>query len=97
MAIYRLTGAAETDIIDISVWSETQFGGAAGVRSERLIVTAFIDVATDPARPGSLARPELGSGVRSWHLRGSRDRARIFTATSTDRGISSSIARLGPR
>jgi len=76
MALYRLTEAAEADIVDVLAWSETQFGSAARIRYERLIVTALIDVATDPARPGSLARPELGPGVRSWHLRGSRERAR---------------------
>jgi toxin ParE1/3/4 len=75
MAVYRLTEAAEADIVDILARSEAQFGSAARLRYERLIVTAMIDVATDPARPGSLVRPELGPDVRSWHLRGSRDRA----------------------
>jgi toxin ParE1/3/4 len=73
---YRLSEAAETDIIDILVWSETQFGEAARRRYQWLIVTGLMDIATDPARPGSIARPELGDGVRSWHLRNSRDRAR---------------------
>jgi toxin ParE1/3/4 len=72
MAVYRLTDAAEADIIDILAWSETQFGNAARTRHERLIVTALLDIAGEPARPGSLARPELGADVRSWHLRGSR-------------------------
>jgi toxin ParE1/3/4 len=76
MAEYRLTRAAEADIIDILVWSQTQFGEAARKRYERLIVTALIDIATDPARLGGMERPELGEGVRSWHLRGSRERAR---------------------
>jgi len=76
MAVYRLTDAAEVDIIDILAWSETQFGEAARTRYERLIVTALLDIAGEPARPGSLARPELGADVRSWHLRGSRERAR---------------------
>jgi toxin ParE1/3/4 len=76
MALYRLTESAEADIVDILAWSETQFGSTARIRYERLIITALIDVATDPARPGSLTRPELGPDVRSWHLRGSRDRAR---------------------
>jgi len=76
MAVYRLTDAAEADIIDILAWSETQFGKAARTRYERLIVTALLDIAGEPARPGSLARPELGADVRSWHLRGSRERAR---------------------
>ena len=36
------------------------------------IVAALREVATAPERPGSLARPELGARVRSWHLRLSR-------------------------
>ncbi|HEX4180478.1 MAG TPA: type II toxin-antitoxin system RelE/ParE family toxin [Caulobacteraceae bacterium] len=76
MADYRLTEAAETDIIEILAWSEAQFGEAARQRYERLIVTALMDIAATPVRPGSIARPELGEGVRSWHLRGSRTRAR---------------------
>jgi toxin ParE1/3/4 len=34
---------------------------------------ALRDLARQPDRPGSLARPELGAGVRSWHLRLSRE------------------------
>lgn len=33
------------------------------------------DVAADPARPGSRLRDEIGPGIRSWHLRASRDSA----------------------
>ncbi|CAN7311960.1 type II toxin-antitoxin system RelE/ParE family toxin [Phenylobacterium sp. LjRoot225] len=76
LAVYRLTEAAETDFVEILAWSETQFGGAARRRYERLIVMGLIDIAADPVRPGSLARPELGGDIRSWHLRGSRERAR---------------------
>jgi len=76
MALYRLTESAEADIVDILAWSGTQFGSAPRIRYERLIVTALTDVATDPARPGSVARPERGPDVRSGHLRGSRDRAK---------------------
>ena len=76
MGSFRLSDAAQSDIVDILAWSETQFGEAARKRYERLIVTALRDIAGAPDRPGSVARPELGADVRSWHLRGSRDRAR---------------------
>lgn len=76
MAVYRLTDAAESDIIDILEWSEAQFGAAARSRYQRLMAIALTDIVTDPNRAGSLARPELGPDVRSWHLRGSRDRAK---------------------
>ena len=45
----------------------------ARLRYESLIVAALRDVATRPDRPGSIERPELGGGVRTWHLRLRRD------------------------
>jgi toxin ParE1/3/4 len=76
MLRYRLSDAAQDDVIDILAWTHEQFGEVARLRYESLIVAALRDVATQPDRPGSLARPELGAGVRSWHLRLSRNQAR---------------------
>ena len=73
MTRYRISHAAASDIIDILTWSQDRFGHEARTRYERLIATAIRDNAADPKRPGSFERPELGDGVRSWHLRGSRD------------------------
>jgi len=73
MLRYRLSGAAEADVVNILAWTHEQFGEAARLRYESLIVAALRDVAIQPDRPGSIARPELGAGVRSWHLRLSRD------------------------
>lgn len=70
---YRLSDAAQGDVLSILAWTHEQFGEAARLRYESLIVAALRDVASEPDRPGSLARPELGAGVRSWHLRLSRD------------------------
>ncbi len=70
---YRLSEAAQGDVLSILAWTHEQFGEAARLRYESLIVAALRDVANQPDRPGSLARPELGAGVRSWHLRLSRD------------------------
>ena len=70
---YRLSEAAQGDVLSILAWTHEQFGEAARLRYESLIVAALRDVAIQPDRPGSLARPELGTGVRSWHLRLSRD------------------------
>ena len=74
MLFYRLSDAAQTDVIDILAWTQEQFGEAARLRYESLIVAALRDVATQPDRPGSIERQELGAGVGSWHLRLSRDR-----------------------
>ena len=73
MLRYRLSDAAQADVTNILAWTHEQFGEAARLRDERLIIAAFRDVATQPDRPGSITRPELGAGVRSWHLRLSRD------------------------
>jgi len=72
MVRYRLSATAQADIVDILAWTQEQFGESARLRYERLIVAGLRDVATQPGRPGSLERPELGAGVRSWHLRLSR-------------------------
>jgi toxin ParE1/3/4 len=73
MLRYRLSDAAQVDVINVLAWTHEQYGGAVRLRYESLIVAALRDVSTQPDRPGSIARPELGSGVRSWHLRPSRD------------------------
>ena len=73
MIRYRLSDAAQADVIDILAWTQEQFGEPARLHYERLIVAALRDVATQPDRPGSFERPELGAGVRSWHLRLCRD------------------------
>jgi toxin ParE1/3/4 len=65
----------QADIVDILAWTQGQFGEAARQRPESLLVAALRDVATQPDRPGSIECPELGAGVRSWHLRLSRDHA----------------------
>ena len=75
MSRYRLSGPALQDIATILAESAVRFGDAASERYERLIATAFMDLATDPARTGSRAAPELGDGARIYHLRSSRRRA----------------------
>ena len=76
MLRYRLSAAAQADVVEILAWSQEQFGQSARLRYEALLVTALRDIAEQPERAGSIARPELGSGVRSWHLQLSRDGAR---------------------
>lgn len=72
---YRLADTAQADVISILAWTYEQFGDVARMRYESLIVAALRDVASQPDRPGSVERPELGAGVRSWHLRLSRNHA----------------------
>ena len=88
----RISDAARTDVINQLAWIHEQFGEAARLRYEALIVAALRDVATKPERPGSIARPELGVDVRSWHLRLSRDRAATGAVWSAGHVTSWSIA-----
>lgn len=75
MAGYRLTHAAQTDIVSTLAWSQEQFGDEARTRYEALIVTAIRDAAEHSDEIGRTARPELGDGVFSWHLAQSRTRS----------------------
>lgn len=82
MAAYRLSASAQADIIDILSWSHVRFGPVARQRYESLLVSALRDIASSPCRAGSMARPELGNHVRSWHIRlsirsGTPDAARV--------------------
>jgi len=76
MALLRLSATAEADIISVLAWTESRFGELAPRRYERLLATALRDVGADPEPAGSVLRPELGPGIRSYHLFHSRERAR---------------------
>lgn len=76
MAKYRLTAAAQSDIMSILAWSHVQFGSEARQRYEALITAAIRDAATRSDDAGQTERPELGGGVFSWHLAQSRTRSR---------------------
>lgn len=76
MVRYRLSGPAKADIVKSLAWTERQFGEAARVCYANLIAAALHDVSSQPDRVGNALRPELGEGVRSWHLKLSRERAR---------------------
>ncbi|MCC6629988.1 MAG: type II toxin-antitoxin system RelE/ParE family toxin [Chloroflexi bacterium] len=64
------------DINSILAWSEKEFGLEARLRYGHLIATAIDDVAEDPERLGSRPRPDLRTGVRTYHLISSRERGR---------------------
>jgi toxin ParE1/3/4 len=72
----ELTFLAQGDIAELLDASVETFGPIARSRYEALIAAAFADVCDDPGRAGSVERPELGEGTRTYHLRHSRNRAR---------------------
>ena len=73
MVRYRLSAAAQADVQAMLGWTDAQFGESARARYASLLIAALRDVAAQPDRPGSQERPELGPGVRTWHLRLSRN------------------------
>jgi toxin ParE1/3/4 len=78
MPIYRLSTAAEEDIIHLLAYTHDRFGEIARLRYEALLVAGLRDIASNPERPGSSARPELGHAVRSYHQRHSGERGRTM-------------------
>jgi len=76
---YRITPKAWREIARALDRSAREFGYAARDRYEALIFTAITDIAANPLRVESRAKPNLGRGARSWHLRLSRARARTPT------------------
>ena len=69
-----LTLRARDDIADILDYSAERFGAPARRRYESLMQAAPRELADDPARAGSQARPEFSGDVRTYHLRNSRRR-----------------------
>ena len=71
----RVNNQARRDISAILNWSRDAFGERAAIRYEALFTQALIDIANDPDRVGSQARPDiLTSGARIYHLSFSRKR-----------------------
>jgi toxin ParE1/3/4 len=77
MAQLRLSAMAQADIINLLFWTEQRYGKTARTRYEYLLSAALRDLAADPLRIGTLARPELGPDIRSYHLRNSRKSAGV--------------------
>lgn len=71
-----LSPTARNDIRETLTWTQERFGQRAAARYRDLLKQAISDIATDPERPGSQARPELARGIRTYHLSFSRGRAR---------------------
>lgn len=70
---FRVTPAADADIINALNHSREQFGYEARVRYELLINAALKLIVDRPAGIGSSPRAELGAGVYFFHLAGARN------------------------
>lgn len=74
---YKLirSAPAESDIAAIRDYTVKTYGREVAKAYNALLRQAFKDIRDDPFRPGSKDRPEIGDGVRSYHISLSRDRA----------------------
>jgi toxin ParE1/3/4 len=64
----RLTDFADSDIADALSDSYSMFGERQTKRYSEIIKLGFTQLAAEPLRPASKPRPQLGRGVRSFHL-----------------------------
>jgi toxin ParE1/3/4 len=73
---YRLSEPAEADIAAILRRSEKTHGKQARVRYRACLTAAMRRVAADPEGRSTANRAELDPGIRSFHIRHSRDESR---------------------
>jgi toxin ParE1/3/4 len=76
MARYRLSGPAKADIAAILRRSEKLHGTDARIRYRACLTAAMRRVAADPEGRSTVDRAELLPGIRSFHIRHSRDESR---------------------
>lgn len=76
MSGFRVSRAAVEDISEILEWSEEHFGADARSRYDALIRAALLHASADLADPRFKQRPEIGEGIKSWHLSNSVTRSR---------------------
>lgn len=76
MAGYRLTASARRDIDSILKTSRKRHGRDARDRYATLLLAALHRIAEHPAGRSTSARDDLRPGIRSFHIRHSRDESR---------------------
>ncbi len=73
MARYRLSLLAEADLAHILATSTREWGISGRRRYAAILAAAMRQVAADPEGPATRDRAELRPGIRSFHLRRTRD------------------------
>lgn len=76
MARYRLSAPAKADIAAILRTNEERHGKQARIRYRARLTAAMRRVAADPRGHSTADRTELFPGIRSFHIRHSRDESR---------------------
>lgn len=72
MALFRISRAAQTDLAAILTTSLERWGERGRARYAALLTAAMSKVAATPRGPTTKEHAELGSGIRSFHLRHAR-------------------------
>jgi toxin ParE1/3/4 len=72
MARFRLARPAQIDLANILAPSAERWGAEVRHRYAAILVAAMRQVAAEPERPLTRKRPELPSGLRSFHIRYAR-------------------------
>lgn len=68
----RISGPASADLADVLTTSAARWGEAGRERYAGLLASALRTIARSPQGPNTRDRHELGSGVRSFHIRHTR-------------------------
>src|SRR5271168_4401935 len=76
MPRYRLSDPAKADIAAVLRTSETTHGTEARIRYRALLTAAMRRIAAEPLGLSTVDRNELSDGVRSFHIRHSRNQSR---------------------
>ena len=95
MAHYRVSDPAKADIATILRASEKRHGVQARVRYRGLLTAALRRIAAEPAGHATADRSDLLAGVRSLHIRYSRDESREDRAANPVHVIFFRVARPG--
>lgn len=95
MARYRLSEPAKADIAAILRRSEERHGREASLRYRGCLAAAMRRVAADPLGGATVDRAELVPGIRSFHLRYSRDESREAPGANPVHAIFYRVAQWG--
>jgi toxin ParE1/3/4 len=72
----RLSDLADTDFQGILLWTENRFGEEQARIYEEALIAILASLSEGPSTPGARSRPEVGKGLHTLHVAGTRRRAR---------------------
>ena len=72
MGLFRLARPAQSDLANILATSAERWGAEGRQRYAAVLAAAMRQVVAEPDRPLTRKRPDLRSGIRSFHVRYAR-------------------------